>query len=438
MPLAGRQEQTMLRRFMALLLSVVLISSQVVDTARAAFDEDFYSGNNILFYDPTCASQVSDGYISLSGKDNLEKILQFFMLKGLTLAQASGIAGNIVVESRFDPAIIEGGARAEPNTNFRPTPGIGFGIVQWTTANRQKNLANHIYGEDTDGDGRADRPGLGVDITDLSGQLSFTWKELSTDYSSTLGALKATNDPVEAAIIFHDGYERSADSRSKVETVRGGNARKFYDTYVDQPAIAGSTSDSTQALAARKPDPNFRGKCVDAGANGDLARQVLEYAWPQFSVRTDQMPAYADAVALARSENRYIGGNNGNDCGAFVTLLVRNSGFDTGYNSAGFGGNTILQLAWLLNNWRELTPEEVRDGNKQPGDVAVNYQHTYIYVGEIEGFGSKIASASLAGPARSPMAGQEGATDASFRWFRREGPKSNNNDIPPTRNRIDV
>ncbi len=427
----------MSRRFIAILLSIIMVSSQVVDTARAAFDEDFYSGNNILFYDPTCASQVSEGYISLSGKDNLEKILQFFMIKGLTLAQASGIAGNMMIESRLDPSIIEGGQKAEPNSNFRPTPGVGFGLVQWTTANRQNNLVKHIYGEDTDGDGRADRPGLGVDITDLSGQLSFTWKELSTDYSSTLSALKATNDPVQAAIIVHDGYEKSADSRSKVESARGGNARSFYDMYADKPAIAGSTTESTQPVAARIPDNN-RKNCVDAGANGDLTQTLLSYAWPQYSVRTDQMPAYTEAVTQAKSENRYIGGNNGNDCGAFVTILVRNSGFDKNYNTEGYGGNTILQMAWLINNWRELTPEEVADGNKQPGDVAINYQHTYIYVGEVDGFGSKIASASLGGPARSPMAGQEGATDSSFRWFRREGPGANNNDIPPTPNRINI
>lgn len=247
----------MFKRVFSILAVTVMLLAQFTEVAKAAkFDESFYSGNSIFYYDPRCSAPVSTGYVALSGKDNLEKILQFFMKKGLSLAQASGIAGNMMAESGLDPTIIQGGARAQPGSGYKPKPGVGFGLVQWTSANRQVNLVSHI-------------DSLGVDITDIVGQLSFTWVELSGSYSSTLTALKATDDPVQAAVIVHDGYERSADSKAAVINNRGGNAKKIYQTYADAPALSGSTA------AIDITDPALAGNGSDARgpSNSTLATQ---------------------------------------------------------------------------------------------------------------------------------------------------------------------
>ncbi len=419
----------MVRRILSIIAAVILLSAYMVETVKAAsvYDETFYSGNDILFYDPRCESNQASGYITLSGKDNLEKILTFFMQKGLTLAQATGIAGNLMVESRLEPTIIQGGGHATPGTNFTPTPGVGFGLAQWTTGDRQRGLMEETRR-------------LGVDITDLGGQLSYAWKELSESYSSTLTALKATTDPVDAAVVFHDGYERSADTKAAVVNNRGGNAQKFYATYSDAPALAGSTS-NVQLLASSQPSGDATSNaCVAPGyGNGDLQQMVMQYAWSQHirgSINTlaeapgqtiraaDQKPAYAEAVARAMSQGRYVGGIavKGDDCGGFVTLLVVDSGFDKEYNYGSFvsrgAGYTVKQEAWLRQNWEPISATDA--SNRQPGDVAINNQHTYIYVGDIPGFGSKIASASVSGPVRAPMAGHEGVTDSSFRWYRKK------------------
>ncbi len=421
----------MVRRFFSIFAVALLLSAYTVETVKAAavYDETFYSGNDILFYDPRCQSGEATGYITLSGKDNLEKILTFFMQHGLTLAQATGIAGNMMAESTLDPTIIQGGGHAQPGTNFTPTSGVGFGLVQWTSGGRQQGLVEETRR-------------LGVDITDLGGQLAFTWKELSEKYPSTLTALKATTTPVDAAVVVHDGYESSADSRAAVVNNRGGNAQKFYALYSDAPALAGSTSsvqplaNTTSSVPTDDNTDTTQGSCVANGyGSGDIQKMTIEYAWsryingsidtlPEAPNRTvqasDQKPAYAAAVAKASSEHRYSGGIaiKGDDCGGFVTILMYDSGFEKGYNYDGRGGPTTTQMAWLDKNWEPISATDA--SNRQPGDVAINSQHTYVYVGDIPGFGSKIASASVAGPVRAPMAGHEGVTDASFKWYRKK------------------
>ncbi|USN96575.1 MAG: hypothetical protein H6797_00010 [Candidatus Nomurabacteria bacterium] len=417
----------MLRRLLALVLTVVIISNQLCDVARAAstYDQQFYSGNDILFYDPRCSSGQATGYVTLNGKDNLEKILTFFMQHGLTLAQASGIAGNFMAESGLDPTIIQGGGHAQSGSGYSPVSGVGFGLAQWTSGGRQTGLVQETQQ-------------LGVDVTDLGGQLSYAWKELSVNYPNTLVALKATDNPVDAAVTVHDGYESSADSRAAVVNNRGGNAQKFYNMYSDAPALAGSTSDvkSLSNVSSNGSSSTTSGACVSPGfGNGDIQNMVKQYAWSQYIsyssnllpetggrtvFASDQTPAYAAAVVKAHSEDRYTGGISviGDDCGGFVSILMYDSGFDKGYNSGDRGGPTTAQEAWLRQNWQQISSTDATD--RQPGDVAINNDHTYVYVGNIPGFGSQIASASVSGPVRAPMAGQESVADSSFRWYRKK------------------
>ena len=195
----------------------------------------------------SCSCDGGVGSIQLAGIDNLQKILNFFMSKGLTLAQAAGIAGNMQAESTLRPDIIQGGGTAPKG--YTPVNGVGFGLVQWTFTGRQGPLVNYTKQQ-------------GVDITDLGGQLGFAWQELNGPiYKATLDKLKTVTDPVDAAIVVHGktpntagnsrfdalnlpsaGYEASGDSADTVITNRGGNAQRFYDQYKGAAAISGSSS----------------------------------------------------------------------------------------------------------------------------------------------------------------------------------------------------
>ncbi len=183
--------------------------------------------------DGCSCSADGGGTVALEGKDNTEKILKFFMSKGLSLAQAAGFVGNMMQESGLNPAIIQGGKIADDS--YKPQNGVGFGLVQWTFTSRQQPLVDLAKEKNKK-------------ITDLDLQLEYVWKEVNAGYKGTLDALKKTQDPVEAAVIVHGppspGYEASADSPEAVRSVRGGNAKKVYDKYKNSGMTPSQVSDT--------------------------------------------------------------------------------------------------------------------------------------------------------------------------------------------------
>lgn len=406
-------------------LAVCLIASTVTTTSTSAIiDPRFFSTNGIDLYDDECVDTSATGSVILAGEDNEQKILNFFMRKGLSLAQAAGIVGNMMIESGLKPNIREGGQLVDEN--YTPENGVGFGLVQWTFTARQKPLVEFTKG-------------MGVPVTDLGGQLGFVWEELNGQWLKTLNKLRATDDPVEAAVVVHDEYEVSADSPAKVREKRGGNAKAIYDKYRDAPALAGSGADEELQNPGGSPDgPTSAPKqsrdkkdCKSAGfAGGNFNETLKHYAWHEWmgnvkqgKAATDATQEYQDATARTRSTpGMYVGGisHPGIDCGGFVTQLIRDSGYDKAYNYDGKGGPTSMQEQWTKENWQTLGASATIDvSSLQPGDVAINNGHTFIYVGEVEGFEAKIASASL--DDRAPMADTaQQANQPGFTWYRKK------------------
>ncbi len=199
--------------------SLVVLTASPQHVSAQVADPEFYGSNSILFYDAnSCTVGQGEGTSTLVGNDNLEKILRYYVGKGLTLAQASGIAGNYQQESGFNPAVIQGGAIAD--ASYSPQSGVGFGIAQWTFPSRQDPLVALSKS--------SNRP-----IIDLSLQLDYSWWEMENQkgQSMDLAEFKATTTPEDAAYIFHRDYEVSADSEEFVKRVRGGNANNIYEQF---------------------------------------------------------------------------------------------------------------------------------------------------------------------------------------------------------------
>ena len=164
--------------------------------------------------------------------------------------------------------------------------------------------------------------------------------------------------------------------------------------------------------------------------NGNFESLVKAYAWPEYhkGPYLQRMPEYANAVTKSISEGRYVGGSvngvPGIDCGGFVTVITQNSGLEPNYNDG--NGATGEQEAWVKRNgWRLLNGSEgtpVDTSILQAGDIAFSSGHTFIYVGEIQGFDSVIASASYSfSSGRAPMAGREDLIHGNgviVRWYR--------------------
>jgi spore coat assembly protein SafA len=148
---------------------------------------------------PTQGPGNVSGIPSAAGqKGNAQQTIDFFMSKGLTRAQAAGIAGNLLFESGFNPSAVGDG-------------GTSFGIAQW-----------HF--------GRGDAmkaycTSHGYSTTSFKGQLEYLWSELNGSESGALSRLRQTSSPYDAGIAFERYYERPA----VINSARGDAAQRFYN-----------------------------------------------------------------------------------------------------------------------------------------------------------------------------------------------------------------
>lgn len=222
--------KNMVTRRICILCTLLVLVLQLAEAPRAhALLKIDKAANDILFSsDEGTSTCTPASATSLQGDDNLEKILRFYIGKGLTLAQASGIAGNYKAESGFNPAVIEGGAIAPDD--YTPVNGVGFGIAQWTFTARQQPLVD--LGKSTN-----------RKITDLSLQLDYSWQEMEKGIGRfTLDEYKKVDAPDEAAFVFHRDFEVSDDSREAVRENRMNPAQSIYNSYQASLGGAGTAS----------------------------------------------------------------------------------------------------------------------------------------------------------------------------------------------------
>lgn len=172
---------------------------------------------------------------------------------------------------------------------------------------------------------------------------------------------------------------------------------------------------------------------------GGIIGTVMKYAWPQIGDhRADKELAKQEYVDRLNEGGFYKGSSGANhgqpgiDCGAWVSFVMIESGYEPGYNPG--HGNVDAQIRWVQANpnWELINQDwntPVNESDLQPGDVAYTCSgpesnpscgHTYVYIGEVEGFETHIASASQYH--RAPGAGTEEIQTSSGRavkWYRR-------------------
>ena len=152
-----------------------------------------------------------------------------------------------------------------------------------------------------------------------------------------------------------------------------------------------------------EPDPDD----PDPGSN-DLVDLIKKWVWPKYQKdKKEQMPAYAEYMETAS----YKGACNGNDCGAFVSNIIKASGWDPRYPTT----NTSGQKSWLDTHWQRVNP-----GSLKLGDVGIvlggGQHHVVLYIGNIPGFQYKFASASQCDHA--PMTTNN--TASKYTWYRKK------------------
>ena len=165
--------------------------------ASAASNYDLQSAiDDTTMYDPTTygctdGSSGAGGSVPLTGSNNVEKTMNFFVGKGLSAMQAAAIVGNLEQESGqgIDPKSVQPG-------------GPGRGSAQWSVGGRWDiqqgdNLVTFYI----------PKYAAGTSEWDLGVQLNFIWYELNNFPVYEFGPFKAATTLADATSIFEAKFE---------------------------------------------------------------------------------------------------------------------------------------------------------------------------------------------------------------------------------------
>lgn len=142
----------------------------------------------------------------IPGRNNAEKVWNFFRSKGLSEIAVAGIMGNAQRESGFDPS--------SRGIDMGPT-GDALGLFQWGENERWVNLTKWAKTKNKN-------------PWDIDTQLQFSWEsEINGPYKSVVGALQNAKTPSEAAEIWRRIYEGSVGTGPDVKS-RKDFAEQWY------------------------------------------------------------------------------------------------------------------------------------------------------------------------------------------------------------------
>lgn len=275
-----------LRIILFMIAGVLLIQQPVLAQEAYMSQEEqektssYLTSQDIMFWthlqeiceDPSSA-------ISLRGGENLEKIFNFFIDKGLSPVQAAGIVGNIVQESGGDPLLIQGGGQTE---NPLEAGGAGWGIIQWTPAGKVLGLATEA----------------GLDsskIHTLETQLELVWWHMNnTSPSGTqnfINVYKNATDVKQAALLFERGMEKSADVNYSWEETMGigpdsnliidaGNSKGMSNRYAAAEQAMSYAGSAAGGSAGSGVNPDTGCYCSTSGAGGDQVYNLGDQTHP--------------------------------------------------------------------------------------------------------------------------------------------------------------
>lgn len=171
-------------------------------------------------------------------KNNAACIYSYFYFKGWTLQSIAALCGNIMQESKFNPALIEIG-------------GTGHGLVQWTPPSNLYDVLDVLYGNHDDWEsGDKQCSVLYAEYQESTGEAHIgiepQWYQTPTYPISWKEWASSTSDPGELALAFQANYERPASLHQE----RAEYARKWFDILktIDPKQPGTNTRDSIKKM----------------------------------------------------------------------------------------------------------------------------------------------------------------------------------------------
>ena len=344
----------MIKKRVGLLLSLFVF----ILSSHTASANPFFLSNDVLVFNPNDNLSVCSTSLNVTGSSNVEIVLKVLTSAGMSLEQAAGVAGNLVVESASET--INPAAEEFPGQDRG-----GKGVVQWTADRWRGTDGLRPFAEYKE-----------TDWTDMNTQMEFILWEV--------GKGAAWNGKP-------GGKERRGWQATIQETTPSAAAETWMLTY-ERP---GTPHLDRRIAAANRIYQQFSGQqlgevtigadnCGGGVVAGNITSTAKNLAWPhRVSIERGTSDRYGEDVAkpeyVKAVEEVHSSINQAmfTDCGVFVSTVMRSSGVDPEYPLRG----TSTQLPYVLSSSKYKTFTAQSESELQPGDIMIRDGHTYIYVG---------------------------------------------------------
>ncbi len=368
----------MIKTLLGLFL-VAVITSFSQNVLAVTYDQEFYSSNNIMFYNPD--STICDASVTVASKDNIETVLSVLTKAGLSFEQAAAVAGNFIVDS--------GSSEINPKaTSSASDFSGGFGISSWS-------------GERWNGDDglKTFAEANGKKWDDLAVQLEYVLWDVGAggSWGGRVGgneraawlALLSTESLDEAVETWMVKYSRpsSADISGRNKKDRLNAASNVVSAYKDKVSEDASSGGPAG--------------CSGSAVAGDIANTAKNLSWPhRVKIPESSKTGYGreaakpEFVAAAEKLTTDYSTAYFTDCGVFVATVMHASGVDESYPKRG----TSLQMNYIQSSPKYEKFIASSEDQLRPGDILIRTGHTYIYTGKVSGteggesYGSRGAS----------------------------------------------
>lgn len=364
----------------ALLISVSTIISTVQVAAIPKGQEEFYSSNDIIFYDPDCKAGGEASEVVQTG--TAAKSVEEFVDKYGQIAFDVGKKYGIPYEAILAQGIIESGYGSskltqQANNFFGIKAGSGWTGQVITFQTAEQDASGNVYYVEA-AFRKYPTPQEGWD-----GYGGFI-----TGNSRYKPALAFPGDPIAyITAIKAAGYATDVAYVSKVGGLALSIAAYIKKTGKWPPSSEVAKTNTPTGDTGTSVSPKATGCTseVEGSTDGSLVQTALRLAWPNQGQHdgTDKSRArntYQEAMPKFNDYSK-AGEAPWSDCGVFVATVVRASGIDPKYQ----GRSTGLQRSYAQGNSLYETFPLSDTAVLKPGDIIVNAQHTFIFTGKYEG-----------------------------------------------------
>ncbi len=257
------------------------------------------------------------------------------------------------------------------------------------------------HAEDGDGDGKADI----MNPYDAVFSAAHLVKSLSTDKNTPLGDIGSPWKREPMTILYAAGaynwgggniQNHTSDSSPLTDapTETQNYLKNIYELFNSDFTKSGHPNYKDPAPSGEGGSENSSANVSNCANSGGVhAGSIVETAKGMINKDNPGTPsqAYIDARAKYNPE----AGGDMNDCGKYVSTVMRASGADPDYPPAG----TSIQRDYVMNSSKYTIINTKSPSDLQPGDILVYsgsgyYGHTMIYIGD-QGDGNVAVEASL-------------------------------------------